>query len=124
MEDFYMTREEIIKKLENNGQMHIIKAYDRADQETKKILEEQIERIDFNQVNDLFETTKNEINPENDLIESIAYVEKASLNENDYNKYLKLGEDAIREGKYAVKTRHMLFVCPILPDILFHKYPK
>ena len=99
-----MKYDEIQSKLTEYGQTQILKAYDRADDETKKVLESQIERIDFKQVADLFETTKNEVNFNNDVIEAIAYVDKEKLSDEDYNKYLKLGEDAIKSGKYAVVT--------------------
>ena len=99
-----MTRRDIKIKLEKYGQQHIIDAYDRANDETKKILEEQIERINLEQVNELFKTTKNEVSFENDLIESIPYIEKQKLSEEEYNKYLKLGEESIKKGEYAVVT--------------------
>ncbi len=99
-----MTRQDIKIKLEKYGQQHIIDAYDRANDETKKILEEQIERINLEQVNELFKTTKNEVSFENDLIESIPYIEKQKLSEEEYNKYLKLGEESIKKGEYAVVT--------------------
>ncbi|MBR2743866.1 MAG: UDPGP type 1 family protein [Clostridia bacterium] len=99
-----MDYNEMKSKLEEYNQMQILKAYDRADEKTKKELECQIERIDFKQVADLFETTKNEINFNNDVIESIAYVDKEKLNEEDYKKYLEIGEKAIKDGKYSVVT--------------------
>ena len=99
-----MKREEIEDKLKKFDQMQILKAYDRADDNVKAELESQIERIDFEQVAELFETTKNEINFNNDTIESIPYVDKSKLSEEEFNKYLKIGEDAIKAGKYSVVT--------------------
>lgn len=96
-----MTYEEMQIKANKYNQNQIITSYNRADEETKKVLEEQISRIDFKQVNDLFETTKNEVTFENDIIEPIAYVEKDKLSEEEYNKYFKLGEAAIKAGKYS-----------------------
>lgn len=96
-----MTYEEMQTKANKYNQNQIIASYNRADEETKKVLEEQISRIDFEQVNDLFETTKNEVSFENDIIEPIAYVEKDKLSEEEYNKYFKLGEAAIKAGKYS-----------------------
>lgn len=92
------------EKLRTNNQVQILNAYNRAEEKTKKDLEEQIERIDFNQVAELFETTKHEVNFNNDVIESIPYVDKDKLTEEEYNKYLKIGEDEIRAGRYAVVT--------------------
>lgn len=99
-----MTYEELKNKVTEYGQAHIMASYDRVSEELKKKLAEQIERIDFKKVNELFEQTKEEVSFENDVIEPISYIEKAKLSEEDYNKYLKLGEEAIKTGKYSVVT--------------------
>ncbi len=99
-----MDSNKLEEKLKASNQTQIIKAYDRANDEIKKELESQIERIDFCQVADLYETTKHEINFNKDVIESIAYVDKEKLSKEEYNKYLKIGEDEIKSGKYAVVT--------------------
>ena len=96
-----MTYEEMEAKAKKYGQTQIITNYNRSDDETRKELEEQISRIDFEQVNHLYETTKNEVTFENDIIEPIAYVEKDKLSEEEYNKYFRLGEEAIKAGKYS-----------------------
>lgn len=99
-----MTYEDLKTKLEKNKQSHILSNYDLADNNTKKILEEQISRIDFEQVNGLYETTKEEVSFENDVIEPIKYIDKEKLSKEEYDKYLTLGEDAIKNGKYSVVT--------------------
>ena len=99
-----MEYNEMKSKLENYNQTQILNAYDRADDATKKKIESQVERIDFKQVAELFETTKEEVNFRNDVIESIAYVDKEKLSREEYDKYLKIGEAEIRSGKYAVVT--------------------
>lgn len=97
-----MEYNKIKAKLEKSNQAQLLKAYDRADDMIKKKLEEQFERIDFEKVNELYEITKNEINFNNDVIEPIPYIEKSKLSEQEYDKYLKLGEDEIKKGKYSV----------------------
>lgn len=99
-----MNYDEIVSKLKANNQEHIIKAYDRADEKTKEILMEQIKRIDFKQVADLFKKTKEETNFSDDVIDPIEYVDKEKISEEEYNKYLSLGEEAIKAGKYSVVT--------------------
>lgn len=99
-----MDYDEIVSKLKANNQEHIIKAYERANGETKEILMEQIKRINFKQVADLFKKTKEETNFNNDEINPIAYVDKEKISEEEYNKYLSLGEEAIKSGKYSVVT--------------------
>ncbi|MBQ3407823.1 MAG: UDPGP type 1 family protein [Clostridia bacterium] len=99
-----MSINELETKLKAANQVQILSAYNRADDETKKELMNQIERINFSQVADLYETTKHEVNFNNDVIEAIPYVEKDKLSEEEYNKYLKLGEDEIKAGRYSVVT--------------------
>ena len=57
-----MEYDKIKAKLEKSNQAQLLKAYDRADEITKKKLEEQFERIDFEKINELYKITKNEIN--------------------------------------------------------------
>ena len=99
-----MNNQELETKLKSVNQGQIINAYNRADEETKRELISQIERIDFKQIADLYETTKHEVNFNNDVIESIPYIEKDRLSEEEYSKYLNIGECEIKNGRYAVVT--------------------
>jgi len=99
-----MSIDELENKLKSAGQMQILSAYNRADDETKKEILNQMERIDLSQVADLYETTKHEVSFNNDVIEAIPYIEKEKLSEDEYNKYLKIGEDEIKAGRYSVVT--------------------
>jgi len=99
-----MNIDELENKLKSANQMQILSAYNRADEDTKKELINQVERIDFSQVADLYEKTKNEVNFNNDVIEAIPYIDKEKLSEDELNKYLKLGEEEIKAGRYSVVT--------------------
>ena len=99
-----MNIDDLENKAKLSNQMQIVAAYNRADDETKKELLNQVERIDFSQVADLYETTKHEVNFNNDVIEAIPYIDKDKLTDEEYNKYLKLGEDEIKAGRYSVVT--------------------
>ena len=99
-----MPIEEIEKMLNKYNQMHIMSNYKRANEEIKKQLEEQLQKIDMAQIEELYQSTKGEISFENDIIEPISYVEKSKLSEDEYNNYLAIGEKAIKEGKYSVVT--------------------
>ena len=99
-----MSYEDLKTILEKNKQSHILSNYNLADDNTKKILEEQINRIDFEQINGLYETTKDEVSFENDVIEPIKYIDKEKLSKEEDDKYLTLGENAIKNGKYSVVT--------------------
>lgn len=99
-----MNIDELENKLKSANQMQIMSAYNRADEDTKKELINQVERIDFSQIADLYETTKHEVNFNNDVIEAIPYIDREKLSEDELNKYLKLGEDEIKAGRYSVVT--------------------
>ena len=96
--------EEMKKKLKEYDQMQILSNYERLDNQKKAELAEQIERIDFDQINKLYQTTKEEVSFENDIIEPISYIEKDKLTKEELEKYLNLGESAIKEGKYSIVT--------------------
>lgn len=99
-----MSFEELKEKVEKNGQGQILANYNKLDDSAKKELEEQINRIDFEKVNNLYEKTKEEVSFENDVIEPISYIEKDKLSEEEYNKFYNLGKKAIEEGKYSIVT--------------------
>ena len=99
-----MSFEELKEKVEKNGQGQILANYNKLDDSAKKELEEQINRIDFEKVNNLYEKTKEEVSFENDVIEPISYIEKGKLSEEEYNKFYNLGKKAIEEGKYSIVT--------------------
>ena len=96
--------EEMKKKLKEYDQLQILSNYERLDNQKKSELAEQVERIDFDQINKLYKTTKEEVSFENDIIEPISYIEKDKLTKEELEKYLNLGESAIKEGKYSIVT--------------------
>ena len=101
MEEKY---EAALKCLKKHNQEHILKNYEKLSETKKEKLLNQILTIDLNQIGELYESTKKEINFANDKIEPIDYVEKAKLSKEDFEKYKQLGENAIKQGKYAVVT--------------------
>ena len=84
-----MTYEELKEKVEKNGQGQILANYSKLDENQKKELAEQISRIDFEKINKLYEQTKKPVSFENDVIETISYIEKAKLNDEEYTKNIK-----------------------------------
>lgn len=99
-----MEKTQLEEKLKKYNQTHILSIYELDDDEKKKIIEEQIERIDFDLVMDLYKSVSNKINFGNDKIEPIQFCDKEKLSDREYNKYYKLGEEKISSGKYAVVT--------------------
>lgn len=101
MEDKYSEAKKI---LEQYNQTHLLSQYDKLDDEKKEQLLNQITNIDFDQINKLYEQTKKEIEMEQDKIEPISYTEKDSLSDEEKQKYSKIGENEIKNGKFAVVT--------------------
>ncbi len=101
MEEKYLAVEELLKK---HNQEQLLKNYERMSEEDKANFLDQILTIDLDQINELYESTKKEINFANDKIEPIDYVDKSNLSEEEYKKYEDLGTEAIKNGKYAVVT--------------------
>ncbi len=90
--------------LEKYGQEHLLKFYSELSDEKKSKLLDDILTIDFKQLQELYESTKTKQNYENGKIEPIAYKSKENLSQEDLEKYTKIGEEAIRQGKLAVVT--------------------
>lgn len=96
---------ETIKKLEKYNQSEIIDLMKNVytNEENNKIAT-QIERLDIEQVMDLYENaTKIPDVPEN-KIEHINYTDLSSLNEDKFKSFKSAGEEIIKANKYAVIT--------------------
>ena len=99
--DNFLKAKEILKEY---NQEHLLSFYDELDDEQKEFLVNQILRIDFKQILDLYEASKtDEVIPCN-LIEPLHYFDKARLSHDEKNLYLALGETYIKENSLAVVT--------------------
>ena len=96
--------EEAKKILKKYNQNHIINLLNKLDEEKKEALIEQINNIDFHQISELYTNTKKEVEIKENKIESIKYLDKEKLSKDEKEKYDNLGENAIRNGQYAVVT--------------------
>ena len=96
--------QDVIKMLESYNQNHIINLLKNLDEVKKQELLDQIEKIDFHQVMELYDNTKKEIEIKESKIEPISYLDKAKLSQEQKEKFDKLGEEILRNGKYAVVT--------------------
>ena len=61
-------------------------------------------KIDFQQIHELYENTKKEIEIKENKIESIDYLDKSKLSKDEKEKLDNLGAEIIKNGKYAVVT--------------------
>ena len=95
---------ELVKKtLKKYSQEHLLNGYEKLSKQKQKELLEQIEGIDFELINSLYDNTKKEVEIQESQIEPIEYLDKSKLN-GDYKEYQKIGEDAIKAGKLAAVT--------------------
>ena len=100
MDDKVEEAKDILKKY---GQEHLLNHYDKLDDIHKRKLLEQIEEIDFELANSLYESTKKEVKNSKDEITPIDYLDKFKLGDK-YKYYEDIGKRAIKEGKLAAVT--------------------
>ena len=89
--------------LKKYGQEHLLNNFEKLDDIHKEKLLKEIENIDFELMNSLYEKTKKEISNNKDEITPIEYLDKFKLGEK-YKYYEELGKKAIKEGQLAVVT--------------------
>ncbi len=89
---------------EKYGQEHILNFYEELSAEKKEELLDEILTMDFKELESLYESTKVKPNFENAKIEALPHITKAELTEEQKQKYTKIGEEIIKQGKLAVVT--------------------
>ena len=100
-----MDREkEAIDKLKEYGQNHIVNILEKLDETKKQELIEQINKIDFHQMMELYQNTKKEIEFKESKIEPVPYLDKAKLTKEQRKEFDKLGEEVVKNNQYAVVT--------------------
>ena len=100
-----MDREkEAIDKLKEYGQNHIVNILEKLDETKKQELIEQINKIDFHQMMELYQNTKKEIKFKEGKIEPVPYLDKAKLTKDQREEFDKLGEEVVKNNQYAVVT--------------------
>ena len=95
--------EEVKDILKKYGQEHLLNHYEELDEKKKETLLKQINHIDFELVNKLYDSTKEQKINTNDKITPIDYLDKFKLND-QYKYYESIGKKAIKEGKLAAVT--------------------
>ena len=96
--------QEAIKLLKEHNQTHIINLLNKLEGSKKQELIEQINRIDFHQIMELYDNTKKEIEIKEKKIEAIPYMDKEKLSKEEKMEFDSLGETIIKNGEYAVVT--------------------
>ena len=96
--------QDAIDTLKIYNQEHIINLLNKLEGEKKQELIEQINKIDFHQLKELYDNTKKEIEIKENKIEPLPYLDKAKLSKETKEKFDRLGEEVIEKGEYAVVT--------------------
>ena len=101
MEEEYLILKDKLKKY---NQDHLLNSFEMLEEEAKDKLLSQIRRIDFEQINELYENTKKKIEFGDAKIEPINYVDKSKMEQEEKDEFEKIGSEIIKNGKYAVVT--------------------
>lgn len=96
--------QDTIEILKIYNQEHIIKLLNELEGKEKEELIEQINKIDFHQIMELYDNTKKELEIKENKIENIEYLDKAKLSKQQKELFDSLGETAVRNNEYAVVT--------------------
>ena len=96
--------QKVKEKLKKYHQEHLLMKYDEKTEEEKKELLNQIENIDFDLMNELYEQATKPVDLKKDLIEPIEHVDKSKLTAAEKEMYEKKGIEAIKYNKLAVVT--------------------
>lgn len=95
--------DEIKWKLKKHNQEHLLNGYDKQPENKQKELLTQLQKIDFELIDNLYRHTTKGVDLSNDKIEPIEYLDKYKLNEK-FKEYELIGKKAISEGKLAAVT--------------------
>lgn len=95
--------EEILRK---NSQEHILNYIGKLEEEEKENLINEIENIDYEQLKKLYEESNKDFSKaiKSVMIEHIPFATKEKLGEGKCNELKAIGENVIKQGKYAVVT--------------------
>lgn len=98
--------ENYVELLTKNKQDHLIKYIEMANENDKKKIIGQVEKIDFKQINKLYEISKKDNNKiiKSYIIEHTKFTDKYKMTKDKFQELNTIGEDIIKKGQYAVVT--------------------
>ena len=88
------------EKLKQIGQEHILQFWDELENREKIAFSSQIESINLDQINELYENSKKDEEIDINIISPIKYIDSQHMKNMD--KYIEIGETAIKNNKVAV----------------------
>lgn len=92
-------REETIETLKKYSQEQLLEYLPYLTEEEQKVIEQQVKTIDFKQLQQLYEITKQEPHMEEKNISHIPYVDKMKIEEQRREELEKIGRDIISKRK-------------------------
>ena len=96
--------EQIKQKLKENNQEQLIEEIKKMSKEDKEKIIKQIEQINFDEVNNLYNLTKQDHTKNAGKIEPINYIDKEKITKEGEEKAKEIGEKIIKNNQYAVVT--------------------
>ena len=96
--------EEVKSILAQYNQEQLLIWYDKLIEQKKEELLDQILKIDFEQIENLYEATQHKKDFKDCKIEPLSYIDKQKLSNDEQSKYEEKGIDIIKKGSYAVVT--------------------
>ena len=96
--------QDTIDVLKMYNQNHIINLLNNLEGSKREELLEQLNKIDFHQIMELYDNTKKNIEIKENKIEALKYLDKQKLTKEQKEKFDRLGEEAIKNNEYAVVT--------------------
>ena len=97
-----MTYDEFKEKVTHYNQTHLIKLYERLDEEGKNKLLNQVSELDFDGINELYSLTKKNENAIFNNVKPIEACDADKLSQEEKDELISIGLNAIRNGKYVV----------------------
>ncbi|MBR3280294.1 MAG: UTP--glucose-1-phosphate uridylyltransferase [Clostridia bacterium] len=97
-----MNYEDFVQKVTSYGQEHLIKLYERLDDNKKEKLLEQVSNINFDEVNNLYALAKEKKEFSDVEINPVEACDASKLSIEEKERLEKIGIEAIKSGKLAV----------------------
>ena len=99
-----LNKKEVEEKLKKYNQEHLLDFFNELSEVEQNELLDQIENIDFDLINTLYDLTKKKIDFGEEKIEPMEHLDKEKIKKEDLENYRKIGEEVIRNNQLAVVT--------------------
>ena len=96
--------EQLVTLLKKYEQEHLLQKYYEMKEQDKTKLLQQIMSIEYEQIQKLYEKTKEKEVDKHDKIEPISFVDKDKMTIEEKERRIKIGEEKIKNGKLAYVT--------------------